>query len=130
MGTRDDMDPTPGNGNTQAETEGDGNNMGCMCMGNEMHGAARARGVTQSGGAAWAGARVGEARPGEARVGEARPGEARPWGARVGALPWGPPVWLLRAREHWRRLIVHRASRACQIALRLHTGRYRRGAYG
>ena len=49
MGTWDDMEPTPENGNTvntQAKTEGDGKNKDCICVGNEMHGAVRARGVT------------------------------------------------------------------------------------
>jgi len=49
MGTQDDMELTPKNGNTantQAKTEGDGKNKDCICVGNEMHGAVRARGVT------------------------------------------------------------------------------------
>ncbi len=54
MGMWDDMELTPENGNTantQAETEGDGKNKDCICVGNEMHGVAQARGVTQGGGA-------------------------------------------------------------------------------
>ena len=51
---------SPENGNTQAETGGGGNNRGCTCMGNEMRGAAWARGATQGGGTP-AGARAGEA---------------------------------------------------------------------
>jgi hypothetical protein len=87
--------------------EGDDNDTDCMCRGMRHVGeATRARGEMQAGGAACAGA---------------------PWAGDVwaGAPPWGPPVPVLRALEHWRRLSVRRALRVCQIALRLRMGRYR-----
>jgi hypothetical protein len=102
----------PESGNTLAEMEeGDDNDTDCMCRGMRRVGeATRAGGETQAGGAAW--------------VGDACVGDA--W---AGALPWGPPVPVLRVLEHWRRLSVRRALRVCQIALRLRMGRYRPLAY-